>query len=441
MHKSKRVAVIDKFVPCAEEYSITLPGSKSLSLRALFLAALASEMSIIHGVADCDDTSEMISALEIFGCRVEKDDHRHLVYGTGGRFREGKLKIEMKFSGTSTRFFIALSFLRDGVTEIDGHESLRVRPNKYLIEAIQSLGASVSPSDASGLPVSITGGANAMKSTVKMSGDRSSQFFSALLQIAPLLPNGIKLDVIGELVSKPYVDITIALMKIFGVQVERDETDSQFHVEPQTYKGTTLHIEGDASGGSYFAALATIHGVAVKFSNLGNNSRQGDYQFIKICERLGAEVTSSAETTSIRGPIGGVRELWGEIDMEDMPDVAPTLMAIAPLIPGGVKIRGLTTLRIKECDRLAVSAEHLRKLGVVVKEEYDRIEIQECREPISHIVDLDANNDHRMAMSFAVLASKWGNIRIVDSDSVTKTFTTFWQDLADFGVQTRILAD
>lgn len=431
MSTAVKTTRVEKFAKNHSLYSIALPGSKSLSLRAIFIASLASGVSVLRGVADCDDTAELISALEVLGCKIDRNELL-LVHGTGGRLKEGDLTIRMGLSGTSTRFLIAMALLRNGVTEIDGSHSLRLRPNKYLIDAIRSLGAVASPADAYGLPVSIRGFPNTMKHVVCMNGDRSSQFFSALLQVAPLLPNGLTLDVAGELVSKPYVDITIDQMKAFGALVTCNPTGTHYRVERQAYKSAELRIEGDASGASYFAALATIHGTEVEITNLGNATLQGDYQFLKICERLGSRITSDSLTTRISGPPGGLGRLPEEIDMEDIPDVAPTLMAIAPLVPGGVRIRGLGTLRIKECDRLAVSAGHLRKLGVVVREEKDRIEIDEC-DTTSHVVDLEANNDHRIAMSFAVLSSKWGNIRIVDSDCVAKTFPTFWRDLSSFG--------
>lgn len=417
------------------DFCLDLPGSKSISLRTLVLAALAEGTSFISGLAECDDVDELAGALRTLGVDVVVSaDGAYSVTGTGGRFTEGALKLQLGLSGTSTRFLIALSILRKDTTSIDGREPLRARPNKYLLDALKSLGARVEPSDAVGLPVSIEGCPETEEGYVEMQGDRSSQFFSGLMQIAPLLKRGLTIKVLGELVSRPYINITVDQMKTFGVSVEWSDCGSSVSIHPQHYRARDLIVEGDASGASYFAALATIHGVSVRFRNLGSNTLQGDYGFLKICEKLGAAVVSDASNTWVTGPGDGMKPIHEEIDMEEMPDVAPTLMAIAPLVPGGLRIRGLGTLRIKECDRLGVCAAHLRSLGVPVQEFSDSIVIHEHQHGPSEIIGLETYDDHRIAMSFAVLASKWGNIAIRDSHCVAKTFPSFWSELKRFGI-------
>lgn len=425
-----------------EIFSLMLPGSKSLTLRTLVLAALANGTSHLKSVADCDDTTELVSALRELGCEIIKDESNanYIVSGTNGKLRKGLVDIQLGLSGTSTRFLIALALLRDDVTLIDGFPPLRERPNKYLIDAIRSLGAEVKPEAATGLPLSITGNASPTKSFVKMAGDKSSQFFSALLQIAPLLPNGLDIQVIGDLVSKPYIDITINQMKLFGVDVSCENKGQDYRVPNQAYKASNVTIEGDASGASYFAALATIHGRTVEFENLGNKTLQGDYEFLKICEQLGSKVIRNGTTTRIIGPSNGMNPISEVIDMEKMPDVAPTLMAIAPLVKNGLRIKGLATLRIKECDRLAVPALHLKKLGVSVVESADSIIIEECKSPITTPILLETFEDHRIAMSFGVLASKWSNIQIKDPECVGKTFPLFWDEMCRFGMSSRLIA-
>ncbi|MCR6476509.1 3-phosphoshikimate 1-carboxyvinyltransferase [Variovorax sp. ZS18.2.2] len=427
--------MLSKLADAPRDFSMDLPGSKSISLRTLVLASLATGTSRITGLANCDDIDELTSALRTLGVGMAvSEDGTYTVTGTGGKFATGQLNVQLGLSGTSTRFLIALAFLRKDATHIDGHESLRARPNKYLVDALRSLGARVDPEEASGLPVLIQGHPETRQRSVEMAGNRSSQFFSALMQIAPLLTEGLSIKVRGELVSRPYIDITTAQMKAFGVNVTWNESGTAFDVRPQSYRAVDMAVEGDASGASYFAALATVHGTAVTFRNLGHQTLQGDYGFFKLCEKLGATVSSDADTTRITGPSNGMNAVDEEIDMEDMPDVAPTLMAIAPLVPGGLRIRGLGTLRIKECDRLGVCAAHLRTLNVPVEEGPDSIVIQEHRSGPSEMVGLETFDDHRIAMSFGVLASKLGNIAILDPHCVAKTFPEYWDELQRFGI-------
>lgn len=435
MTTDQDVWVLSKLVDAPMKFWMDLPGSKSISLRALVLASLASGISRITGLADCDDIDELTAALRTLGVGIAvSENSTYTVTGTGGKFTDGPLNVQLGLSGTSARFLIALAFLRTAPTHIDGHESLRARPNRYLIDALRILGAKVHPEEALGLPVVIQGHPETQQISVEMAGNRSSQFFSALMQIAPLLREGLSIKVGGELVSRPYIDITIAQMKAFGANVVWNEGETSFEVRPQTYHAVDMVVEGDASGASYFAALATVHGTSVVFRNLGHQTLQGDYSFFKICERLGATVTSDAGSTRITGPRYGMKAIGEEIDMEDMPDVAPTLMAIAPLVPGGLRIRGLSTLRIKECDRLGVCAAHLRTLNVSVEEGADYIVIQEYRGYPAEMVELETFDDHRIAMSFGVLASKLGNIAILDPHCVAKTFPEYWKELQRFGV-------
>jgi 3-phosphoshikimate 1-carboxyvinyltransferase len=435
MNQGRNVVWLRRRVEGGGDFSIDLPGSKSISLRTLVLASLAKGTSHISGLADCDDVDELARALSVLGVGINAlPGGVRAVHGTGGGFLGGALDVQLGLSGTSTRFLIALAFLRKEATRIDGLEPLRARPNRYLIDALRSMGARIAPPEAVGLPVLIEGCPNTAEPFVEMAGDRSSQFFSALMQVAPLLEKGLTIKVVGELVSRPYINITIAQMKAFGVDVTWNETASTFSIAPQAYRATDLVVEGDASGASYFAALATIHGTSVVLRNLGSRTLQGDYGFLTLCERLGATVTSDAHTTQITGPRGGLKPVPEEIDMADMPDVAPTLMAIAPLVPGGLRIKGLSTLRIKECDRLAVSASHLRLLNIPIEESVDAIVIGEHQQAPDKSVELDTFDDHRIAMSFAVLASKWSSIGIRDSHCVGKTFPNFWKELTRFGV-------
>ena len=266
-----------------------------------------------------------------------------------------------------------------------------------------------------------------------MKGDVSSQFFSALLQIAPVLPDGLEIQVEGELVSRPYIDITLNEMRTFGVDVENDNY-RLFRVAPQQYRSGPRSVEGDASAGSYFAALALIHGGKVVIANLGSESRQGDIRFLSICESLGAHVQMDEKKTVVEGPEDGcVRPVAGDIDCSDIPDAALTLIALSPLIPGPTRITGIGTLKQKECDRIECPAAELRKIGVEVKTGPDLIEVGELPTGALNATsefNIETYRDHRMAMSFAVLGTRLGNLNILDPEVVGKTYPRFWEDLA-----------
>ena len=414
--------------------NIELPGSKSITLRNLVLAALAEGTTEIATPCDCDDTREMVECLGELGITIETGaDYRWItVEGRGGGFKEGPVALNLGLSGTSARFLIALSALRNEETRLVGRGSLNERPNLPLLEALEQLGGSTASSDGGCLPVSIRG-PESFRHSVQMQGEVSSQFFSALLQIAPLIPDGLEINVQGQLVSRPYVDITLDEMRKFGVEVENEDY-RKFIVRPQRYRPGARTVEGDASAASYFAALALIHGGRVVFENLGAQSRQGDIRFLSICESLGARVQMNGERTVIEGPEDGrVLPVDGEVDCEDIPDAALTLIAIAPLIPGKTRITGIGTLKHKECDRIECPAAELRKTGVDVETGVDFIEVSELPASVLNAteeVDIETYHDHRMAMSLAVLGTRLGNLNILDPDVVGKTYPRFWEDLA-----------
>lgn len=410
------------------QQSLYLPGSKSITLRDFVLASLASGTSHIHYPGVCDDTFRMEDSLQKLGIRIVSEERSKRIEGQGGTFSTGEIKLHLGLSAASTRLLLALAILRQDKTILDGLPSLRARPNKYLVEALTDLGATIESSNDGYLPISVVG-PDQFAPSVSMRGNQSSQYFSALLQIAPLLPQGLHINVEGELVSKPYIDITINEMKKFGVEVE-NVGYQHFTIAPQSYQPTNITVEGDASAASYFAAMATLHGGTITLQNIGTSTLQGDFQFLALCERLGAQIDYQEHMTTITGPKAGqLKPLNEVIDMESMPDVAPTLMMIAPFLPGITKITGLATLRIKECDRIAVPAKHLQRLGVEVTEGEDYITIGEFHpDSFTKGLALETYDDHRMAMSFAVLGSKIGHITIIDPQCVNKTYPRFWDD-------------
>jgi 3-phosphoshikimate 1-carboxyvinyltransferase len=413
--------------------SLNLPGSKSITLRDAVLASLAEGQSLLESPAECDDFSRISEALVQLGVTIRRVEPELVsILGTGGLFLPGPVLLNAGLSGTAARFLIALALLRRDETTIDGLPPLRARPNKHLVDSVAGLGALVRSINDGHLPVSIRG-PEVCKNSIRIKGDRSSQYLSALLLVGPLLPAGLDIEVDGELVSRPYVDVTLREILRFGVAVERDGY-RRFRVPHQMYRPAVIRVEGDASAASYHAALATIHGGSVTFTNLGRNSAQGDYRFLEICEMLGATVAREAETTTVTGPPDGqMHPLPGEVNMESMPDTALTLIAIAPLIPGGAQITGLSTLRIKECDRISVPAQQLEKLGVETSEGPDYLHVSELRAPRGKsTVTIETHDDHRMAMSFAVLGTMLGNLQIQDPACVAKSYSRFWEDLERF---------
>jgi 3-phosphoshikimate 1-carboxyvinyltransferase len=412
------------------EFSVGLPGSKSLTLRDCAIAALADGVSTIRFPGECDDYWRMKDCLRRLGIAVDDSESEVVrITGQAGSFARGPIELFTGQSAVSTRLLLAIAALRPDLTVIDGHVSMQARPNKPLVDALADLGARLESTRDGYLPTRVTG-SQALRGPVQVPSDISSQYLTSLLIIAPLLPEGLTIEVAGKLTSKPYVDLTLDEMAKFGVQVDNRDY-GELHVAHQPYRARELGVEGDASAASYFAALATLHGSQVALENLGTATRQGDYAFLTLCEKLGATVRRSEHRTEITGPQQGLGTFSGDVDMTSMPDVAPTLMMIAPFLATPTRITGLATLRVKECDRIAAPARELRKLGVTLEEGPDYMVIEplgpaalERRAP----VDIETYHDHRIAMSFGVLGSKLPGLRILDPGCVAKTYPQYWRD-------------
>jgi 3-phosphoshikimate 1-carboxyvinyltransferase len=410
-------------------FDTPLPGSKSLTLRDCAIAALADGTSTIRYPGECDDYWRMKDCLKRLGIAV--DDSREGVVritGRGGEFAGGDIELDVGQSAVTTRLLLAIASLRPAVTLLDGHVSMRNRPNKDLVDALRSLGASLDSTNDGHLPTRVTG-TRGLKGPARVAGTISSQYLTSLLIIAPLIEGGLVIEVDGDLTSKPYVDLTLDEMAKFGVNVENHDY-RRLVAQPQTFRAGVIDVEGDASAASYFAALATLHGAKITLSNLGTRTRQGDYGFFALCEKLGARVTRNADSTVIEGPRSLDAVFDGDVDMTRMPDVAPTLMMIAPFLTSATRITGLATLRVKECDRIAAPTRELRKLGVTVEEGPDWMVIS----PLAvgraerRVVEIETYHDHRIAMSFGVLGSRLPGLRILDPGCVAKTYPNYWKD-------------
>ena len=404
------------------EYDITLPGSKSIALRQLLISALAFDDSTLLGIPPCDDVDAMLDCLERLGTRISGSLEDGLQL-TPNFNSDAELELDARQSGVSLRLLLAAASLRQGVTRFSGRESLANRPNNALLDAITGIGCVVESNDGK-LPITISSAPTNNASTL-LDATLSSQYLSALLIVGPCFPQGLEVQLIDRLASASYVAGTIGEIEKRGVEIEQHMSDSIFRMRPQTYQGGRFDIEGDASAATYHMALATLHGGTVELTNVGQRSWQPDYRFVDVCAQLGAEIEQHDHSTVVRGP-SELKPL-DTVDMSAMPDAAPTLMAIAPYLPQPVKISGLSTLRHKECDRIACPARELSRAGVRVEEGADYLKIWPSKpKPTT----FDTYDDHRMAMSFSVLASKTDGCRINDPMCVNKTYTNYWRDMS-----------
>lgn len=383
-------------------WEVTLPGSKSITNRVFLCAALAKGKSRIYGALESDDTIVMLNALKKLGVSVIKSKKQIII--NGGKLKSGNVTVDAGASGTTTRFLTALSVLRKGKTTIKGIKRMKERPLGDLNDAIGQI------SKFQALNSKQVQSSKFKTQTIKIKGNKSSQFLSALLMISPYLDSKISIEVIGELVSKPYIDITIAVMRVFGVKVVNDSYKT-FEIKPQAYKAIDYHVEGDASAASYWTSIAYLHGGKVKFTNLNKKSVQGDVLFPQALQKLGKV-----------------------IDMNSMSDVAMTLSVTAPFTKDQTKITGLSTLRLKETDRLAALESELKKVGVKVRTSKESITIQghsgKQLSPVSCVLcPIKTYNDHRMAMCFAVVGTMIPGVVIEDPNCVDKTYPNFWNDL------------
>jgi 3-phosphoshikimate 1-carboxyvinyltransferase len=404
------------------DIELTLPGSKSIALRHLVMSSLARFQTTIRGVPKCDDVNVMIRALTKLGITIDEISASTFVVDPPDSLSVGNIYLDLELSGVSLRLLLAVAALRPATTHFDGLEPLRVRPNKDMIEALEELGCSTTAINDGRLPISVTGTLN-YSPEVSVGTGTSSQYLSGLLLVAPLLPHGLTVHMKDAMVSASYVDITRTEMAKRGIVVEM-VGHKTLHVKAQNYNANSISIEGDASAATYHAALATIHGSTTRIHNLGKSTTQGDFGFIELCRKLGATVNVTKDAATITGP-GNLRALK-TVDMQLMPDAAPTLMAIAPFLPKPILITGLSTLRDKECDRIACPIHELAKAGVHIEEGEDYVTVYPVNDPKP--AHFNTYDDHRMAMSLAVFASKVGGCKVLDPDCVSKTYADFWRD-------------
>lgn len=396
--------------------SIAVPGSKSVANRMLICAALADGTSHLSGLPDGDDTRVLLDALAELGAMIETS-------GTGsiaitGIDRPLRANVWAGLAGTSSRFLVALAALGGEPITVDGAESLRRRPIAPLISALRTLGARIDDTDG-GLPMTIIGPSQGGDITVR--GDTSSQFISALMMIGPRLPGGLRVHIDGELVSRPYVEMTASVMRMFGATVATPKADL-IEVTAGGYRCANRVVEADASSASYPFAIAALTGGSVTVRDLQPESLQGDIQILEFLENLGCTVVADSTGTTVVGPADGVLRPF-DLDMSDVSDLVPTMTVLATRATGQCTIRGVGFIRAKESNRLGVLASSLALLGADIVETGDGLRMN----PSSlHGADLRVHEDHRMAMAFAVLGSVVDGITVDEPAVVSKSWPQFW---------------
>ncbi|MET0791063.1 MAG: 3-phosphoshikimate 1-carboxyvinyltransferase [Polyangiaceae bacterium] len=399
-----------------------VPGSKSITNRALVLAALADGESTLEGVLHSDDTRHMRNALSALGITIDDLGPTTLrVRGGRGQLRAPKEPLFVGNSGTTVRFLAALACLVPGAVTLVGDEAMARRPIQDLVDGLRQLGVRIDCE--TGCPPLTVHGGRLPGGTLGMRGDRSSQYFSALLMAAVLAEGPVTMNITGTLVSRPYVDITRRMIEDFGGAVE--STATGFTVAPcAAYVARSYVIEPDASSASYPFALAAVSGGTITVPGLGKRALQGDYGFLDVLARLGAHVEKGETSSTVTGS-SALRGI--AVDMHDISDTVMTLAAIAPVLTGETSISNVANIRIKETDRLIATVQELQRLGQAVTHGEDWLKVEPR---VIHPATVQCYADHRIAMSFAVLGAAAGGVSIEDPACTAKTYPTFWDDLA-----------
>ncbi|MBV5316881.1 MAG: 3-phosphoshikimate 1-carboxyvinyltransferase [Desulfobulbaceae bacterium] len=406
--------------------TIKVPGSKSLTQRALIAAALADGPSQLIGPLASEDTRYTMDALRAMGVICDdRDPDCWQVHGTGGLIREPASDIFLGNNGTATRFLTSVAALGHGRFHITGSERMAQRPILPLIEALRGWGVEINSDAHNGCPPLTLAAQGLSGGRTVLPEGKSSQYLSSLLLVAPYAATPAELEVRGEILSRPYVEMTLAVMADFGIRVEAATSLNAFRIPQGQYQGRTYTIEGDASGASYFWAAAAVTGGRVTVANVPIPSLQGDANLLPYLARMGCQIDLTGEGITVTG----ADQLEGiELDMGDMPDVAPTLAVVAAFAEGTTIINNIAHLRIKECDRLAAVVCELRKLGADVEEEESRMIIHGKKGGSNlHGATITTYDDHRMAMSFAVAGLRIPGVQITGENCVVKSFPDFWE--------------
>ena len=404
--------------------TVKIPGSKSYTQRALIIGALAKGKSFLRNGLLCEDTEYLIEALRSLGSQILIEDENMIIKGTSSNIRNPRREIYLGNNGTAMRFLTSLVSLGEGVFTLTGDQRLCERPIKPLLDALRILGVDARSKDERGYPPVFVHGNGLRGGRVTLTDIDSSQYVSSLLICAPFAENDTVIELLGHIPSLPYIGMTIEVMKEFGVEVIR-ETPNRYSVKSaQRYEGKRYRIEGDVSSASYFFLAAALVKGRVRVQNINPQTLQGDIKLLPIMERLGCTVTRGGHWVEVMG--GDLTPGEYIIDLGDMPDMVPTLSVLAAIRPGRTVIKKVSYLRTKESNRLEALVAELRKTGVKAEERDDGLVIDGDR---PHGAEIETYNDHRIAMSFAILGLRTPGIKIKDKDCVNKSFPGFWEEL------------
>lgn len=411
--------------------SVRPPGSKSLTNRALLIAALGEGESELVGVLDSRDTQVMIESLKRLGLEISQDvaSQTVRVRGCGGVIPASTADLYLENSGTSIRFLAAACALGHGRYRLDGNERMRQRPIADLLAALNQLGAHARCEQETSCPPVVIEAQGLAGGTAVVETSLSSQFLSALLMAAPGAKSNVVIRLSGTPVSEPYIDMTLGVMARFGVVVDTSHPGC-FRISPERYKGGRYQIEPDASAASYFFAAAAITGGEVTVNGLAQFALQGDVHFVEVLEQMGCGVHWGRDSITLHGgPLKGI-----DVDMNAISDTAQTLAAVAVFADGPTRIRNVAHMRVKETDRVAAVVTELRRLGIAVDEAPDGFTVYPG---VPQPAEIHTYDDHRMAMSFALIGLKAPGIRIQNPECTAKTYPKFFSDLESLCASSR----
>jgi len=403
--------------------AIRPPGSKSITNRAFILAALASGKTTLTGVLDSQDTRVMAESLGRLGVNVEQNltAKTAVIQGLGGGPKVPTADLWLENSGTSIRFLTALCTLGHGQFRLDGNARMRERPIGPLVEALTQCGAKIECELSAGCPPLVVKAQGWSTSRITVSGDLSSQYLSALLMAAPACGRAVEVAVAGPLVSRPYIDMTLEMMRQFGARVD-EPSPNRFVIADRGYQGRDYSIEPDASAASYFFGAAAVTGGRVTVQGLNRHALQGDVGFVDALVQMGCAVEWGADSITLTGgPLRGV-----DVDMNAISDTAQTLACVAVFASGPTTIRNVAHMRLKETDRVRAVVTELQRLGVRADEHDDGLTIHPGPVTPATVATYD---DHRMAMSFSLIGLRSPGIRIADPQCTSKTYPEYFSDL------------
>ncbi len=409
---------------------ITVPGSKYIANRILVISALAKGTSTIKNIPDNDDINTAIKVLKQFGVDIKKENSAVKINGTLGKIKLPKEEINVKDSGTLMRFIASFAALAQGKTKITGSKRIQERPIIDLLNSLKDLGVDCDSLNKGFPPVEINGG-RLNGGITKIKGNVSSQFISSLLLVAPYAENDVEIILETNIVSKNYVDMTIDLMEKFNVHIERQGYKKFIVKSGRKYTAKEFTIPGDWSTSNYFLATAAIVPGKIKINGLDMQSKHGEAMFADVLAEMGCKIKKNKKNIEIMG-VSNLNSV--DVDMSSMPDSVQTLAAVAVFANGTTRIKNIGNLKYKESDRIKDTARELKKLGVNVTVKEDELIIKGGKVKSAII---DPHNDHRMAMSLALIGLKFPGIKIKNPECVNKSFPKFWDRLKEIGAGIR----